>query len=100
MEETRHTPGPWSATRKNRIATANGAIVAQVYTTPHKMTQEGKALSTVASAANSRVIAAAPDMLGLLLWLDRKGGLGLDVHERITAVIGKAVLPTPTNTTT
>ena len=42
------------------------------------------------STANANLIAAAPEMLALLLWLDRKGGLGLDVHDKITAVISKA----------
>jgi len=36
------------------------------------------------------LIASAPDMLALLIWLDRIGGLGLNVHERIRGVIASA----------
>jgi len=55
---------------------------------------------------HNQVTQAAPvspdvnaEMLELLDWLDRKGGLGLDVHDRITAVLqkAKAVTLTPSN---
>lgn len=38
----------------------------------------------------ARLIAAAPDMLAVLKWLDQLGGLGIDKHERIQAAITKA----------
>lgn len=40
--------------------------------------------------ANTRLIVAAPDLLAALKYLDRKGGLGLDVHAMISAAIAKA----------
>jgi hypothetical protein len=36
---------------------------------------------------DARLICAAPMMLETLEWLDRIGGLGLNVHERIKATI-------------
>jgi hypothetical protein len=89
-----HTPGPWIAqlhfrqrdgAREYAMVTANGHLVPLAgvllrvdnYDDGH-------------GEANARLIAAAPDMLDLLKWLDRKGGLGLDVHERIISVIAKA----------
>ena len=40
--------------------------------------------------ANARLIAAAPDMLEFLQALNRIGGLGLDVHRQLDALIAKA----------
>ena len=39
------------------------------------------------------MIAAAPDMLRLLEWLNARGGLGFDVHDRINVVLGKSRAP-------
>lgn len=37
-----------------------------------------------------RIRQAGPEMLDVLLWLTKRGGLGIDVHERIDAVVAKA----------
>jgi hypothetical protein len=39
------------------------------------------------SVEDALKIAAVPEMVELLQWLDKKGGLGLDVHARIGAVL-------------
>ena len=36
---------------------------------------------------DANLIASAPLLLETLKWLDRKGGLGLDVHEKISKAI-------------
>ena len=40
--------------------------------------------------ANALLISKAPEMLEMLQWLNRKGGLGLDVHEQIEQLIKQA----------
>ena len=41
--------------------------------------------------ANAHLIAAAPEMLALLMKLDKIGGLGLSTHKDIQSVITKAL---------
>ncbi|MEQ5740582.1 hypothetical protein [Providencia rettgeri] len=41
--------------------------------------------------ANAYLIAAAPELLALLIKLDRIGGLGLSTHKEIQSVIAKAL---------
>ncbi|MGX8949439.1 hypothetical protein ACWWJK_18200 [Providencia stuartii] len=41
--------------------------------------------------ANAHLIAAAPELLALLMKLDRIGGLGLSTHKEIQSVIAKAL---------
>ena len=85
-----HTPGPWRS--QGWVPTwayipvhdARHNLVASLYPD----IRHDYSLDKV--EANARLIAAAPDMLALLVWLDRKGGLGIDVHERIQATIDKA----------
>lgn len=68
---TKHKPGPWRIDRHlGCVVAANGAPIS------------GEADLTLTSAA--------PDMLATLEWLDAIGGLGLHVHERISAAIKKA----------
>jgi len=38
----------------------------------------------------AKLIATAPDMYELLAWLNARGGLGIDVHERIVRTLAKA----------
>lgn len=88
MSSVNHTPSPWtyraelpSGPRDNQAEIfAHGDVIGVMY---------GSA-STNNSQENARLVAAAPSMLELLHWLNRKGGLGLDVHERIHAAIAKA----------
>ena len=57
-----------------------GAFIAKIRLSPWPKEQE----------ANAHLIAAAPELYETLAWLDRKGGLGLDVHKTISAVLAKA----------
>lgn len=41
------------------------------------------------ASANARLIVAAPEMYTLLDRLNRRGGLGLDVHDEIEAQLAK-----------
>lgn len=84
------TPGPWRVDGrkgicKHDIVGPNGEDIA--YVNPSDGADEPEMYPV---AANERLIAAAPDLLALLHWLNRKGGLGLDVHARIDAAIAKA----------
>jgi adenine specific DNA methylase Mod len=40
--------------------------------------------------ANARLIAAAPELLGALMMLDKRGGLGPQTHKYIRSIIAKA----------
>lgn len=96
-----HTPGPWIAveTCEGVPLPAGVACSVQTESEPYKRTgricemngqgPDGK-YSSATTQANADLIAAAPEMLELLEWLDHKGGLGLDVHERLKTVVAKA----------
>lgn len=78
MEQTKHTPGPWTASKDGYIDAPDGALVAKIHT-------EGQGADY-----DARLIAAAPDLLAALL----------DAHERLTgdrsmsrAAIAKATAP-------
>ena len=61
MSEAKHTTGPWNVPFREftKIKAANGAHIA----TCHKLT------NLVNLEANSRLIAAAPDLLEALVWM-------------------------------
>ena len=84
MSGAKHTPGPWRVDPDfpSDVQTADG-LREICNPSPSDATDEEL-------LANARLIAAAPDMLAVLKRLDRKGGLGLDVHEWIGAVIAQA----------
>lgn len=71
---TQYTPGPW--------VVGNEA--------PQVTSSTGKWIGDISTWPDARLIATAPELLTVLEWLHRKGGLGLDVHERLAAVIAKA----------
>jgi hypothetical protein len=84
---TQHTPGPWEVKRQINgedfyIADGPNFDVCEIIV--------GHARSQEAAEANARLIAAAPDMLEFLQALNRIGGLGLDVHRQLDALIAKA----------
>jgi hypothetical protein len=83
---TKHTPGPWEA--KETPHSSNQNFVVLDCAKPRN-----KRICAVYSdneAADARLIAAAPDMLAMLEYLDRKGGLGMDIHESLRVIINKA----------
>jgi hypothetical protein len=97
MNEHKHTPGPWfmhDFAHPSVSSDPGPQDVTVSCSTPDTITvaSMGNALTATLdeARANAQLIAAAPDMLEALLWLDRKGGLGLDVHDRISAAIRKA----------
>ena len=98
MSETKFTPGPWYADAKGYI-----------WRRPLKDLYEygggvagDKPLATVCKGwwgedttgypveANAHLIAAAPTMYEVLDWLDRRGGLGLEVHAVISTALAQA----------
>jgi len=88
MTTTTHTPGPWVYTRQvginHGIATVDDA----------KSTVGWRSVATAASAANARLIAAAPEMLAALedakLWLDSDDAGDKVVVAKINAAITRA----------
>jgi hypothetical protein len=90
---TQHTPGPWGArqTFSNRwdIEVLREGLV------PLTIGHVSTAVLGVGTyradltKANAQLIAAAPDMLEFLQALNRIGGLGLNVHRQLDALIAK-----------
>jgi hypothetical protein len=94
-----HTPGPWEAEHEQcdpkpfpddpGFFTINAPILNRHGPIADTMNRD-HCISPNEDRANATLIAAAPDLLECLQWLDRKGGLGLDVHDEISRVIEKA----------
>lgn len=71
-----HTPDPWSYNAETGLVVAkDGTEVAYVLQ------------SVPECKANGDLIASSADAIALLRWLDRRGGLGLDVHDRIGRIL-------------
>ena len=89
-----HTEGPWFVHDFTDASPDKWPAVTVSCSHPDSITvaHMGSALTNTheEAMANARLIAAAPDLLVTLEWLHRKGGLGLDVHERLALVIAKA----------
>jgi hypothetical protein len=85
----KHTPGPWSIGAGSRGV----AIIARGWETPLVATVAVDGHSEDATLANSRLIAAAPDMYAILDeafdFLGRTDG-AVEIRERILAVLNKA----------
>ncbi|WWW34555.1 hypothetical protein V8017_16230 [Stenotrophomonas rhizophila] len=92
---SKHTPGPWAFGNTHhddrKLILSNSGkgkyiCTVQIHQTPRAFgTHEEPERE-----ANARLIAAAPELLETLLWLDSIGGLGLRTHDRISAAIAKA----------
>jgi hypothetical protein len=103
MADTKFTPGPWEVSPIDPhlfpsvrlgpdLPYSDGSGVGEHYLTinegqPPQVKHWSNQMETC--IANARLIAAAPELYETLAWLHRKGGLGLDVHERIEAVLSK-----------
>jgi hypothetical protein len=109
MSAPAFTPGPWTPApwitslgqNVYRIIKAANRNVSSVTvygkrsdgSTGGQKIKGGGHAKTVASAecdANAYLIAASPNLYALLDRLNRRGGLGLDVHEEIEAALAKA----------
>ena len=77
---TQHTPGPW-AQNGNLIEGPDGETVAYV-TAYNTMTPRQK--------ANTRLIAAAPDLLAALRFVLKYEGMGAVTEATVRAAIAKA----------
>lgn len=85
------TPGPWKiGKRLNAVTDEAGTIIANCeFSHSSKKRLNGKPTGEQ-SIANARLIAASPDLLKILKWLDSMGGLGLDKHEVIRGALAVA----------
>lgn len=75
----RHTPGPWRVNGCELIG--DSTILATLCWHTGRDAE---------NRADSALIEAAPDMLSLLEWLNQRGGLGYDAHDRIGRVLARA----------
>lgn len=97
MNEFKGTPGPWEIKPEEvdrpyiriRGTVLGGRFkIANVLTPVYEGVDPREAIET---RANARLIAASPEMLDLLMKLDKIGGLGLSTHREIQSVITKAL---------
>lgn len=90
MTQTTHTPGPWQETAAPDITDSSGELIARCYR------RHG-----LASCANARLIASAPDLLATLQYIldaaDYDGALTLGtaalspaIRDRIVRTIAEA----------
>lgn len=88
MSETKFTPGPWfidgQGIGPKSLADdqSYGITMPVAYIEEYDWPEEYK--------ANVYLIAAAPTMYEVLEWLDRRGGLGLEVHAVISTALAQA----------
>lgn len=94
---SKHTPGPWSIDfrggfkKKAIISGSNWGGLARVQVKTCMAADPKKIYSDDPTGiANAKLIAAAPELLEVLEWMQIKGGLGIDVHAKIKKVIKKA----------
>ncbi|MEX9851399.1 hypothetical protein [Providencia huaxiensis] len=81
----KHTPAPWNYNGNvcGAVESPTDDLIACAYPMHYENAEEMK--------ANAHLIAAAPELLALLIKLDRIGGLGLSTHKEIQSVIAKAL---------
>ncbi|MEQ5572503.1 hypothetical protein ABN306_06715 [Providencia huaxiensis] len=103
--EFKHTPAPWvcmngadvftelNATNASGIKSdkTDGWQIADCSVGKTCVDGEYVEMSAREQIANAHLIAAAPELLALLMKLDRIGGLGLSTHKEIQSVIAKAL---------
>lgn len=88
--EFKGTQGPWTFDETDFKVKGTGDVEGKTVIanlSPRMDYSRGK----TTQYANGKLISAAPDMLKLLQYLDRKGGLGLDTHKMIEETISKAI---------
>lgn len=87
------TPGPWETNEDwtHEIhASGRGILIGNVPRGPEPYGRAGDAAFIAASrSAVPALVAEVRRLRELLDWIDRGGGLGLDVHQRIRAALGK-----------
>jgi hypothetical protein len=92
-----YTKGPWKL-MYGTVPDFDGSDVLTVYGPNAKINEKHEIIAAIVDKthcvekdlANAHLIAAAPDMLELLKMLNRRGGLGYDIHEYIEKAIAKA----------
>ncbi|MEQ5518459.1 hypothetical protein [Providencia rettgeri] len=91
--EFKHSPAPWAVDDNGiffEITREDGLRVADICSSQH-LYDDSKHHRNGVAYANACLIAAAPELLALLIKLDRIGGLGLSTHKEIQSVIAKAL---------
>lgn len=87
--EFKGTPAPWrTATMGPNGCPIVGSKTTMVAMLAHPVNEYDQAEQ---AKANAHLIAAAPELLALLIKLDRIGGLGLSTHREIQSAIAKAL---------
>lgn len=93
--EKKYTSSPWEVS----MPTVNNTdCIATIYQT--QQFEDGESGSTLIcdisrspgdeiARNNAIIIAKAPEMYELLIYLQKRGGLGLDIHTKIANIISK-----------
>ena len=88
MSETKFTPGPWwidgqgIGPKSFADDQSYGITMPVAYIEEYDWPENHE--------ANAHLIATAPTMYEVLDWLDRRGGLGLEVHVVISTALAQA----------
>lgn len=88
MSESKFTPGPWWFEGQGIGPKSFADDQSYGITMPVAYIEEYDWPEN--HVANAHLIATAPTMYEVLDWLDRKGGLGLEVHAVISTALAQA----------
>ena len=88
MNETKFTPGPWWFEGQGIGPKSFADDQSYGITMPVAYIEEYDWPEN--HVANAHLITAAPTMYEVLDWLDRRGGLGLEVHAVISTALAQA----------
>ena len=88
MSKTKFTPGPWWIDGQGIGPKSFADDQSYGITMPVAYIEEYDWPEN--HAANAHLIATAPTMYEVLDWLDRRGGLGLEVHAVISTALAQA----------
>lgn len=85
---SRQTPGPWVVDLENKPLSSPQQL--EIWTTPNNRGGIRMIARVFQSEADANLIAAAPEMLEVLKWVDRSGLLSVEAHRKVFAIVSKA----------
>lgn len=82
----KYTPAPWKYEWSNDVGPDDDYYIEFF----EVIAKDGTKIAQVEEEEDARLIAAAPELLGALMMLEIRGGLGLQTREYIRSLINKA----------